>query len=384
MRIQLKYFLDYAFFPVVDFSQSDSTLVPVEFDFYKVSQPTENGVGVYGSFNNWRNNPDGTGNNPHLIPFANIGNNNWKGVANKLLGKYEYKFVTYSLSANGNFSISSWITDPLNSNFGEPYNNSRLTAANSMIYYLLLLNDIITNNPQTISAKISWAKTSLISLSTIKLFIDNNLVSNVRQYFNMTSRTFSYTQTQPFTYTKHSAELPISNNTGSNADAITSFNISNAITKASYTFIFDPSPNVKILRNINSVEIKYTFDTVYTYVILSEGVNKQQPSVDYLRSLKSYSTKVYFNRIINHKPQISIIKNIVSGSVTFDAFATTNYDQLIELFNWFQDLKNPQKVIFSTTSAASTGFSVPQKHGEYFYTLRVNDFVGTKKMIFLK
>ncbi|MEJ2618458.1 MAG: alpha-amylase family glycosyl hydrolase, partial [Ignavibacteriaceae bacterium] len=61
---------------------------------------------------------------------------------------------------------------------------------------------------------------------------------------------------------------------------------------------------------------------------------------------------------------------INSNSVYFDAGSSTNIDQLPETFKWFQDSNNPQKISFSSINSSSVSFSVPQKSGEYFYTLK--------------
>ena len=81
-------------------------MVPVEFEFYKVLMEPDVGVGINGSFNNWGNNSDGTGNNKHLIPMQNTGNNIWKVTKLISQGKYEYKFVTYKVSLTGDTSVS--------------------------------------------------------------------------------------------------------------------------------------------------------------------------------------------------------------------------------------------------------------------------------------
>ena len=267
-------------FPFSLFSQTDTSMVPVELEFYKVLQSPDIGVGVNGTFNNWGNNPDGTGNNKHLVPMQNTGNNIWKVTRLIPKGNYEYKFVTYTVGANGDTIISAWITDPLNSNFGGPYNNSRLNVTDPMIYYLLPLNNTATNNrTPDITAKISWATSSSINLSTLSLIIDNSPVPNAQQYFDSTTRIFSYTPSSALVTKPHTVELSVQNNKGSAADLSTTFSIVNEIISAPYTFVFDPlSPNLKLVGKINKVEIKGTFnnlgadqmagpdsDGVYTY-----------------------------------------------------------------------------------------------------------------------
>lgn len=276
----LKYLPFFALlFMGISFPQSDTLLIPVEFDFYKVLLPTENGVGVNGAFNNWGNNTDGTGNNKHLIPMQNIGNNIWRTFVTMSPGTYEYKFVTYQVTASNDTIVSSWTTDPLNSNYGGPYNNSRMIVTNPMIYYLQPMNNTSTNNKMpVISAKISWANSSAIDLSSIKLLIDNVQVPNSVQYFDTASRSFSYKPSSAMSATAHVAEISAGTKSGSITDLKTNYSIVNAILTAPYNFVFDPmSPNVNIIGAINKVEIKGDFNNLGSDPMLgpdSDGVYK--------------------------------------------------------------------------------------------------------------
>ncbi|MEJ2617520.1 MAG: hypothetical protein P8Z35_21380, partial [Ignavibacteriaceae bacterium] len=65
-----------------------------------------------------------------------------------------------------------------------------------------------------------------------------------------------------------------------------------------------------LLVNSNQYILNFKSDTAYADIILTEGINELQAYVNYNQSLKSYSTKVFFNRIIDHKPQVNISKNI--------------------------------------------------------------------------
>ncbi|HKJ80594.1 MAG TPA: alpha-amylase family glycosyl hydrolase, partial [Ignavibacteriaceae bacterium] len=259
-----RYFIIFLVFQVLLYAQSDSSLIPVEFDFYKVLQLPDVGVGINGTFNNWGNNPDGSGNNKHIHVLVSTGDNNWKTIIQIPKEVVEYKFVTYQIGTNGDTIISSWITDPTNSNFGGPYNNSRMNVADPMIYYLQPMNGTSINIKRpAIYAKISWANSSSLDLSSLKLFVDNVEILNASQYFDTTTRTFSYTPTADLIPGKHSAELSVANNSGTSDDETTNFTVVNAILKAPYTFVFDPySPNFKLVGKINQVGIKATFNNL--------------------------------------------------------------------------------------------------------------------------
>lgn len=264
MNKNLKYLVFLSVFTGVVFAQADSSYIPVEFTFSKVLTAPDVGIGINGTFNNWGNNPDGTGSNKHVHPMQNIGNNVWQTVVPIQKGVIEYKFVTYQIGTNGDTIVSSWITDPTNSNFGGPYNNSRMNVADPMIYYLQPMNNTSINIKQpAITAKISWAYSSSINLSSFKLVIDNSAVPNAQQYFDTTTRTFSYTPSSAFTPATHTVELSVANNSGAIDDETTTFTVVNAILTAPYTFVFDPmSPNFKLVGKINQVGIKATYNNL--------------------------------------------------------------------------------------------------------------------------
>ncbi len=236
-----------------------SGLVPVEFEFSRIIQPPDIGVGVNGVFNNW-----GGDNNKHPIPMTNVGNNLWKLNVPLAQGTYAYKFVTYRAGSANDTVISSWITDPINPDFGGPFNDSRLKVSDPMIYYLLPMTNTATNNrTPRITAKVSWAYASDINTSSFVFKVDNLPVSNVAQYFDKTKRLFSYTPSTSLTFDQHSAELTVANNKGTTATLTTTFSVVNRIISAPYTFVFDPlSPNFKPVGQIKTVEIKGTFNNL--------------------------------------------------------------------------------------------------------------------------
>ena len=119
----------------------------------------------------------------------------------------------------------------------------------------------------------------------------------------------------------------------------------------------------------NSYPFSFTNDTAWVNVPLQDGTNELQASVPYGSGQTSYSTKVFFNLIRDHKPQISINKTISSGTVSLDASGTTNIDGLPQTYLWTQDWTNPQQVSLIGASSAALIFSAPAANGEYYYTL---------------
>jgi len=242
------------------FSQAvdSSRLVPVEFEFTRILQSPEIGVGLNGLFNNW-----GGDSNKHPIPMTNVGNDVWKVTVFISPGVWPYKFVTFRAGSANDTIISSWITDPDNPQLdGTSYNNSILKVSDPMIYYLFPMNGSTINNrtPQ-ISAKVSWAQGSDIDVASIGLKIDNVSVPNGSSYFDRSKRIFSYTPSVPLTFEQHAVELAVTNNKAVTANLTSTFSVVNQIISAPYTFVFDPlSPNFKPVGDIRTVEIKGTFN----------------------------------------------------------------------------------------------------------------------------
>ncbi|MGC8652870.1 MAG: alpha-amylase family glycosyl hydrolase, partial [Candidatus Kryptoniota bacterium] len=137
-----------------------------------------------------------------------------------------------------------------------------------------------------------------------------------------------------------------------------------------FVAVSDSSIHSGLLSNGNTnYPLSFVNDTASVIVTLAEGVNQLVASVQYGGGQTSYSSKVYFNCIINHKPDITILKNISGGTVTLDASATTNPDGLPEAFAWSQDMTNPQPVTLSGVSTSTVSFAVPGVKGDYFFTL---------------
>ena len=137
-----------------------------------------------------------------------------------------------------------------------------------------------------------------------------------------------------------------------------------------FVAVSDSNVHSGLLSN-GSTNYSLTFvnDTASVNVALNEGENQLVAFVQYGSGQTSYSSKVYFNCIKDHKPNIMISKTISGGTVTLDATATTNPDGLPQTFVWSEDRTNPQPVALSSASAPIVSFSSPLAKGEYFFTL---------------
>ncbi len=265
------------------YGQASGNVVPVTFQFTRSVSAPDAGIGLNGSFNNWGNNPDGTGSNAHLIPLTTSGSNYWTVTLNLVPGTYSYKFVTYKVSAAGDTSVDSWFTDPLNSNVdGSGYYNSIISVSDPMIYYVLPLNNgLINTKKPDISAQISWASASTIATSSLSILLDGQPVANPGQYFDATARKVDYVPSLSLSLGTHTAQISVSNMAGGADTVKTSFTVTNAVVSAPYTFRFDPlSPNLKLVGPLESVAVKGAFnnygadpltgpdsDGVYSYTV---------------------------------------------------------------------------------------------------------------------
>jgi cyclomaltodextrinase len=138
-----------------------------------------------------------------------------------------------------------------------------------------------------------------------------------------------------------------------------------------YVYVSDSTKSTGVLSvNGTSSAVSFARDTAVITAVLAEGMNEMQAAVDYGSGFKSYSTRVFFNRIKNHKPIISVAKSIGTGIVTLDASAATNPDNLPQNYFWLQDKTNPSQIGLSSSTSPSVSFSSPSARGEYYFTVR--------------
>lgn len=137
-----------------------------------------------------------------------------------------------------------------------------------------------------------------------------------------------------------------------------------------FVAVSDSNIHSGILSNgSTNYSLSFVNDTASVSVVLNEGENQLVASVQYDSNQTSYSSKVYFNCIKDHKPRIVIQKNISGETISLDASSTTNPDGLPETFSWSQDRTNPDIVVLSSVNAPSITFTAPKVKGEYFFTL---------------
>ncbi len=231
----------------------DPNAVPVHFMFYYNLTASDSGVGINGSMNNWTNG---------IFKMHQSQPGLWETTLELLPQTYEYKFVTYTDTV-GQAGVTGYYTDPLNANFGGPFNNSFVTARDPMVFYFLPKNESnVSNVKPTISAQIGVANSSTLDESKITFILDGQEISNASSYYNSTAKTFTYTPSQNLSYANHTAYLKVLNSKGDYTEDTTTFKIVSAISIAPYTFNFDTkSPNFNFLGDVTRVDIKGDFNS---------------------------------------------------------------------------------------------------------------------------
>ena len=245
-------------YPLKVYAQLDSSGVPITFVFVHKLQAGETGVGLNGTFNNW-----GAYYNRHPYQMQNVGNDTWTTTVPLAPGGYEYKFVTYYISG-GDTTIVNWFPDPLDARYdASNNNNSILHVTDPAICNLYpLTGSTINNKTPVVTARISAESATKLVVSSIQLTIGGTLVPNSSSYFDSTTGVFSYPVTTPMLPGTYSIKLSAANGIGKVGADSSTFTVSNAITNAPYTFVFDPySPNLKFLGDsISAVSIQGPFN----------------------------------------------------------------------------------------------------------------------------
>ena len=226
----------------------DSDRVPVEFEFHHQLSPSDSGVGLNGSFNNWGD----------VYKCRQVEPNVWIRVLDLLPGNYQYKFVTY-IDTVGQAGVTGWFTDPLNPDYGGPYRDSYLTVSDPMIYYFLPVRDSeISDATPTITAKISYAYKSQLDVESIEFKIDGIAIPNAARYYDAETRRFSYTPEEPLDFAVHTAYLKVQNTDGSQAELETSFTIVKGVIEAPLTLLFDArSPRLDLVNVPSKATIEW-------------------------------------------------------------------------------------------------------------------------------
>lgn len=313
------------------YAPGDPNAIPIEFRFTHELAPTDSGVGVNGSMNNWLNG---------IFPMQEVSPNLWKTTLELLPLTYEYKFVTYTDTVGQN-GVTAYYTDPLNPRAGGPFNNSFLTVRNPMIYYFLPKSgSTVTTDKPTITANLAVSNSSQLNVNAISFSIDGVSVPNAAQYYNPATKMFSYTPTMGLTFAQHTALIKIETTAGDTASLSTTFTVSGFFSTGPYTFKFDSkSPNFEIIQPITRVDIKADFnsggnspmtdpdsDGVYTYtatlninqqneytIIVNTGLYMNDPDNPDLSS--NHKTRVF--KTLQSVPEFRSFYPLSGASYTF-------------------------------------------------------------------
>ena len=243
--------LSFITFPQV--APGDPNAVKVEFRFYHELAPGDSGVGLNGAFNNWTG---GVYVMHELEP-------NWWYISLDLLPiGYEYKFVTYTDTV-GQAGVTGYFTDPLNPRSGGPFNNSIITVKSPMIYYMIPKNgtNIFDDRP-VITTNVTFKNSTNLDVSKTRFWIDDIEIPNAGNYYNQTTRRFSYQPAQGLSYNLHKAVLKVFSTEGDSAIDSTKFTLQSFFAAGKYTFKFDSkSPTFDYTDDITRVDAKGDFNS---------------------------------------------------------------------------------------------------------------------------
>lgn len=229
----------------------DPKAVPVEFRFTYKLPATDSGVGINGTMNNWT----------AIYKMKQTEPNQWVGVLQLMPGTYQYKFVRYT-DTTSQTGVTAYFTDPLNSRYGGPFNDSQMPVTDPMVYYFLPVEGSVTAETKPlIQARIAVSNSSQLDAEKIEFYIDGVQIPNAKNYYNAMTRSFEYMPELPLSYSEHVCRLKVYTTKGDSSSMTTQFKIVSDITTGPYTFYFDSkSPNFNFLSDITRVGIKSTFN----------------------------------------------------------------------------------------------------------------------------
>ncbi|MGE5456827.1 MAG: alpha-amylase family glycosyl hydrolase, partial [Methanococcaceae archaeon] len=132
----------------------------------------------------------------------------------------------------------------------------------------------------------------------------------------------------------------------------------------------DVTLNVNGVATTTKVNSNHEFST---QVKLSEGINKIFASIPLSGGKFSKSLPIVYTVTKDHAPVIKTSVKVSGDNVIMDAGSTVDPDGTSLSFAWAADPQNPQKVSLSGASSAITSFPLPQKQGEYYFTVTVKN-----------
>jgi cyclomaltodextrinase len=239
----------------------DPAAIPVEFRFTHSLSAEDSGVGINGNMNDWG----------AIYKMHEVESNLWKGTLELQPRSYEYKFVKY-VDTTSQAGVTGYFTDPLNADFGGPFNNSFLNVIDPMVYYFLPKNGSVTANLKPrFTANFAVANNNSLDVDKIEFSIDGVPIADAKNYYDASKKMLIYDPPAEFEPGEHTAYVKIFNASGGSAELTTTFTIASGIVTANHTFIFDSkSPGFNFLSEVERVDVKGTFN--------SEGLDAMKDS----------------------------------------------------------------------------------------------------------
>lgn len=366
------------------FAQNDS--VDIRFQYMPSDNPGV--VHLPGEFNNWANNSGGTIQPDPRWTMTKQADGSWtKTVRLKIGGgtgpggSYQYKF-------NEDGSSSGWHADPLNPRIYGSYGNSIVFVRKPTIYPVLPKTGAVVNLEQPeIEAGVFPATGTEIDTSASIILLDGIPAGNFGAGYQPTERRLRFTL-PPVSDGTHSVVIRAVDSQGSGASDSTSITVKAAplqwLTRSNPA-VFDTFvtviggiqaanlTNIRIVRNgADTLTASVNPPRFQTSLQLVEGDNALI-AIGETDNGATRSETIVLHLVVDHTPRPVIQFGASSGTMSMNAFASTDPDGDTLTYRWIsEDGKNPVPLGIDQTGPVASA-ATPGTPGEYHIRLEARD-----------
>ncbi len=238
----------------------DSSWVPVTFRFYHPLAGGDSAVALLGSFNAWGNTNVSQDARYDLMSDPD-GDGWWTVTLDLPQGTHEYKFVslnsTHPRPDDGYAHVTNWFSDPLNPEYGGPYQNSILHVSDPMLYYVLPSERARLNEERPrLAFNASASYRTGLQPEKVVAALDDGQVSLDSLHFDPDWRAWTTRPRVVLAPGEHVWSVEVYNRAGQSARATHRFRVTHEITTALYRFVIDTrSPNFQYVGRAQSVSV---------------------------------------------------------------------------------------------------------------------------------
>ncbi len=365
--------------------------VDVTFRYYPAGNPSV--VHLPGEFNNWANNSGGTINPGAAWTMVKQPDGSWTKTVRLRVGGGTGPDASYQYKFNEGGSSSGWLADPLNPRTFGSYGNSIIHVRRPTVFHLQPVEgSIVGTDTLVLRADVFPVTTQSIDTALSRVFIDGRQVATFGSSYDAATgmlhmslpqladgeHTLTIVGAEPRDY-----ESSDSTRFTVRAGALQWMTRDNPRVLADDALVVVRSHtggigNVIIVRNgIDSVTASAAGDLYSATFALAEGDNRFVAHASKDGSPVT-STELLLHRFVDHAPTAAMQIGTSSGSINFNAFASTDPDGDVLTFHWrSEDEKNPAALAIDQDGALIS-FPVPPKPGEYYFTLEARDPQGNR------